>query len=94
MIISIIVINVYISWQLALIVLTTTLLSFVAASFFVKISQKYFRIQASYNGHLNGHIEEIYSGHIVVKVFDYETAYEEFERINDELFRSSTKSVY
>lgn len=95
LILSIIIIMFILNWILALIVLTTTLLSFLAARFFVKKSQGYFRVQAKYYGDLNGHIEEIYSGHNVVKVFDYQdTAKEQFSTINDELFESALKSQF
>ena len=38
----------------------------------VKFSQKYFRLQQEYIGHINGHIEEMYGAHLVVKVFNGE----------------------
>lgn len=95
MVISIIVIMFILNWILALIVLTTTLLSFLAARFFVKRSQKYFRAQASYYGQLSGHIEEIYSGQTVVRVFQYQdTAKEKFDEMNDKLYESAYKSQF
>lgn len=95
LILSIITIMFILNWILAIIVLSTTILSFIAARFFVKKSQGYFRVQAKYYGDLNGHIEEIYSGHNVVKVFDYQdTAKDKFNKINDELFESALKSQF
>lgn len=77
------------------VVFITTILSLYAASKFVKLSQGYFRKQAKSYGELNGHIEETYSGHTVVKVFNHQQAsYENFERINQDLYGSSVRSQF
>jgi ATP-binding cassette subfamily B protein len=77
------------------VVFITTILSLFAASRFVKLSQGYFRKQAKSYGELNGHIEETYSGHTVVKVFNHqEASYENFERINQDLYGSSVRSQF
>ncbi|TNF08474.1 MAG: ABC transporter ATP-binding protein [Bacillota bacterium] len=77
------------------VVFITTILSLYAASRFVKLSQGYFRKQAKSYGELNGHIEETYSGHTVVKVFNHqEASYENFERINEDLYGSSVRSQF
>lgn len=95
LLIGIFVIMFVLSVPLALIVVGTTLLSLFVASRFVKISQKFFRLQAKSYGELTGHIEETYSGHTVIKVFNHQkTAYEHFERINDDLYDSSLKSQF
>lgn len=61
----------------------------------VKKSQGYFKSQQVYLGHMNGHIEEIYSGHVVVKAFNGETkALDAFDTINDTLYESSWKSQF
>jgi ATP-binding cassette subfamily B protein len=66
-----------------------------AARKFVKLSQGYFRKQAKSYGELNGHIEETYSGHSVVKVFNRQhQSYLNFERINNELYHSSVRSQF
>ena len=77
------------------VVFITTILSLYAASKFVKLSQGYFRKQAKSYGELNGHIEETYSGHTVVKVFNHQQAsYQNFERINQDLYGSSVRSQF
>ena len=59
-----------ISWQMTLIALVTVPLGIIMAGTIMKFSQKYFVMQQSSLGKLNGHIEEIYSNHNVVKVFN------------------------
>ncbi len=61
----------------------------------IKRSQKYFRTQQTFLGHLNGHVEEMYSGHLVVKAFNGEArSIETFEELNDELYKSSWRSQF
>ncbi len=70
-------------------------LSLVVVMGVVKRSQKYFKAQQEYLGHLNGHIEEMYSGHIVVKAFNgEEDALETFNKYNETLYESSWKSQF
>lgn len=61
----------------------------------VKFSQRYFRSQQEYLGHINGHVEEMYSGHTVVKVFNKENeSVKTFNELNDILYSSAWKSQY
>lgn len=61
----------------------------------VKKSQKYFALQQEYLGHINGHVEEIYGGHDVVKAFNgEEKAIKEFKTINKTLYNSAWKSQF
>ncbi|PHV71634.1 multidrug ABC transporter ATP-binding protein [Sporanaerobium hydrogeniformans] len=61
----------------------------------VKSSQKYFKEQQAYLGHINGHIEEMYSGHVVVKAFNGEKAsLEKFQKYNNKLYDSAWKSQF
>ncbi|PKK99373.1 MAG: ABC transporter [Tenericutes bacterium HGW-Tenericutes-2] len=77
------------------IVFITTTLALMIAGKFVKLSQGYFRSQAKSFGELNGHIEETYSGHTVVKIFNHQKQSEEaFEKINGDLFKSAVKSQF
>ena len=70
-------------------------LSGIFISFVVKKSQKYFKEQQSYLGHVNGHVEEIYSGHTIVKAFNgEEKSVEEFNELNDTLYSSAWKSQF
>ncbi|MFP4177423.1 MAG: ABC transporter ATP-binding protein [Acholeplasmataceae bacterium] len=95
LLIGIFVIMFVLSVPLALIVVGTTALSLFVASRFVRISQKFFRLQANSYGELTGHIEETYSGHSVIKVFNHQkVAYGSFARINEDLYDSSLKSQF
>ncbi|VYT65390.1 ATP-binding cassette domain-containing protein [Clostridium tertium] len=70
-------------------------LSGLLISVVVKKSQKYFKEQQSYLGHVNGHVEEIYSGHTIVKAFNgEEKSVEEFNELNDTLYNSAWKSQF
>ncbi len=61
----------------------------------VKKSQKYFKRQQEYLGHVNGQVEEIYGGHIIVKAFNgEEAAIKEFKKANKELYTSGWKSQF
>ena len=63
--------------------------------FIVKKSQKYFKAQQDYLGHVNGQVEEVYSGHNIVKVFNgEEKAIEDFDKMNKELYHSGWKSQF
>ncbi len=61
----------------------------------VKSSQKYFRTQQEYLGHINGQVEEVYSGQNIVKAFDREEeVLREFSETNDTLYASAWKSQF
>lgn len=63
--------------------------------FIMKHSQKYFQQQQRFLGEVNGQIEEVYSGHTIVKVFNKEESVtREFEQINDKLYESAWKSQF
>ncbi len=58
-------------------------------------SQKYFHAQQEYLGHINGQVEEVYGGHLVVKAFNHEKeTIDEFERTNRILYNSAWKSQF
>lgn len=64
-------------------------------SVIVKHSQKYFKDQQEYLGHVNGQVEEVYSGHNIVKAFNKEEdVIAEFERDNDTLYQSAWRSQF
>ena len=84
-----------ISWQMTLI----SIIVMPIGAFLVKIivgkSQKYFKKQQDYLGHVNGQVEEIYSGLTVVKAFNgEEKAKEEFSKANAELYKSAWRSQF
>ena len=76
-------------------VVLSTLVGFGLMFFIMGRSQKYFAIQQKNLGAMNGHVEEIYSGHNIVKVYNGEKqAKEKFDAINDNLFKSGFKSQF
>lgn len=61
----------------------------------IKKSQKYFKTQQEYLGHINGQVEEVYGGHNVIKVFNKEEeTLKSFDETNDVLYRSAWKSQF
>lgn len=83
------------SWVLALCAVGASILGFVLVSLIMKFSQKQFIKQQQSLGEINGHIEEIYSGHAVVKAYGAEAqASKTFNKINNELYQSAWKSQF
>lgn len=83
------------SWILALVAIGTSLIGFLFMSLIMKRSQKYFVQQQKLLGKINGHIEEVYSGHNVVKVYNAEEKLnKEFTSINTQLQKSSEKAQF
>ena len=69
--------------------------SAILLSFVIKKSQRHFRTQQEYLGHINGQIEETYGGHTVIQAFNKEgETVEEFCRTNDILYKSAWKSQF
>ncbi|MDF2891247.1 MAG: Xenobiotic-transporting ATPase, partial [Clostridia bacterium] len=84
-----------ISWLMTLVALFILPVSMVLIMFVVKRSQKYFKEQQDYLGHLNGHVEEMYGGHVVMKAFNgEEKSVEKFEGLNDKLYGVAWKSQF
>jgi ATP-binding cassette subfamily B protein len=70
-------------------------LSVVFIRFVIKRSQKYFRQQQDYLGHVNGHVEEMYGGHVVMKAFGGEQrSLEKFDSYNEVLYNAAWKSQF
>ncbi len=93
--IGILIMMLSISWQMTLI----SLIVMPIGAFLVKIivgkSQKYFKAQQDYLGHVNGQVEEIYSGLTIVKAFNgEEKAKEEFSKANKELYKSAWRAQF
>ena len=93
--VSIAIMMLSISWQMTLI----SLIVMPIGAFLVKIivgkSQKYFKRQQDYLGHVNGQVEEVYSGLTVVKAFNGENnARTEFAKENNELYKSAWRSQF
>ena len=80
---------------LALIAIAASLFGFFMMNVIIKRSQKYFSRRQMYLGQLNGHIEEMYAGHIIVKAFNGEKeSRKEFERLNEKLCENNWKSQF
>ena len=80
---------------MSLVCLITIPLVILIVSVFVKFTQKFFLANQKYLGQLNGHVEELYGGHAIVKTFNHEEqAVKQFDEINDELYTAGWKSNF
>ena len=94
-IIGILIMMLSISWQMTLISLIILPIAGVLVKIIVTRSQKYFKAQQDYLGHVNGQVEEIYGGLNIVKVFNAEGKVDkEFEKANNTLYHSAWKSQF
>lgn len=84
-----------ISFTMTLLALVVVPLSLILVTTVVKHSQKYFAVQQSSLGQVNGHIEEMYGAHMIMKAFNGEAkSVAEFEELNDQLYDSAWKSQF
>ena len=84
-----------ISFTMTLLALVVVPLSLILVTTVVKHSQKYFAAQQSSLGEVNGHIEEMYGAHLIMKAFNgEEKSVAEFEKLNDQLYDSAWKSQF
>jgi len=84
-----------ISWLLTLICLLTLPLSFFVTATIARLSQKNFAAQQMELGLLNGHVEEMYTGHKIVKAFGHERkAIDQFNRINERLYSAAWRAQF
>lgn len=94
-IVGVLIMMLSISWQLTLVALCIVPISLLLVGRIVKSSQKYFVGQQEYLGAVNGHVEEMYGGHVVVKVFNGEArSMEKFECENEKLYNAGWKSEF
>lgn len=83
------------NWILAITAIVSSLLGFIFMSFILSKSQKYFTTRQIALGNLNGHIEEIYSSHNVVKAYNgNEDASKTFDELNDKVFVCNRMSQF
>ncbi|MBU5488528.1 ABC transporter ATP-binding protein/permease [Clostridium sp. MSJ-8] len=95
MVIGILVMMLSISWQMTLAAILILPISLGCVGGVVKKSQKYFKQQQDYLGHVNGEVEEVFGGHTVVKAFNgEERAINEFTELNSKLYDSAWKSQF
>lgn len=86
---------IYTNWIMALSAVASTIIGFVLMAIIMGVSQKHFIRQQNELGRINGHIEEIYSGHNVVKVYNNtKDASKKFDEINERLYESAWKSQF
>ncbi|GMQ64245.1 ABC transporter ATP-binding protein [Vallitalea maricola] len=94
-IVGVIVMMLTISPLLTLITITTLPLSIIITKNIAKKSQKYFKSQQEIIGNLNGHVEEMYTGHKIVKAYGHEKkSIKEFKEINDKLYEAGWKAQF
>ncbi len=84
-----------INWMMTMVAMGIVPLSMVIIGLVINKSQKYFKQQQDYLGHVNGHVEEMYGGHVVMKAFNgEEKSLEQFNVYNDTLYDSAWKSQF
>lgn len=94
-IVGVLIMMLTISPLMTLIALLILPVSAILISVIVKHSQKYFKQQQEYLGHVNGQIEEVFGGHNVVKLFNKEEdVIDEFKKTNEVLYHSAWKSQF
>jgi ATP-binding cassette subfamily B protein len=95
MIVGVLVMMLTISWLMTLVALVMLPLSFALVSIVIKASQKYFKQQQVQLGHVDGHVEEMYGGHIVIKAFNgEEKSIQQFDKFNEALYVVGWKSQF
>ncbi len=95
MVIGVLIMMFSINWIMTLVSLIVMPLSMILVRLIIKQSQKYFKQQQEYIGHINGHVEEMYGGHIVMKSFNgEEKSMREFKVMNDTLYTAGWKSLF
>jgi ATP-binding cassette subfamily B protein len=94
-VVGILVMMLTISWTLTLVALGIVPISMAILGVLISKTQVFFKRQQDYLGHINGHIEEMYGGHIVMKAFNGEAkSVETFDGINHTLYDSAWKSQF
>ncbi len=95
MIIGVLIMMLSISPLMTVVAILILPISMLLISMIIKRSQKYFKSQQEYLGHVNGQVEEVYGGHNIVKVFNKEEdVLKEFNDMNDVLYQSAWKSQF
>ena len=83
------------NFYMSITAIVTSIIGFVLMGLIMKKSQKYFKAQQEELGKLNGHIEDIYSGHVVVKAYNgIKDSDKKFDEVNEKLFESARKSQF
>lgn len=94
-IIGVLIMMLTISWLLTLVTLIIVPVALLLVSAIVKRSQNYFVDQQRYLGAVNGHVEEMYAGHNVMKAFNGEAeSIQKFDNVNEKLYHVAWKSQF
>ncbi|MDO9535321.1 MAG: ABC transporter ATP-binding protein, partial [Bacillota bacterium] len=94
-VVGVLVMMLTISWQLTMVAVCIIPVSLILMISVMKKSQKHFRNQQKQLGEVNGHVEEMYSGHTVMKAFNGEKrSIQKFDASNDKLYESAWKSQF
>jgi ATP-binding cassette subfamily B multidrug efflux pump len=95
MLIGVLVMMLTISWQMTLVAVAVVPISVAIIGLVVSLSQVFFKRQQDYLGHVNGHVEEMYGSHVVMKAFNgEEKSVEQFDGLNNVLYDSAWKSQF
>ena len=94
-VIGVLVMMLTISWQMTIVALLIVPISMVVVMIIIKQSQKYFRQQQNYLGHVSGQVEETFSGHVIVKAFNAEDkSIAQFDQYNNTLYGAAWKAQF
>jgi ATP-binding cassette, subfamily B, multidrug efflux pump len=95
MIIGVMVMMLTINWLMTLVALVILPISFGLITAVIKASQKHFKQQQTLLGHVDGHVEEMYAGHTVIKAFNgEEKSIQKFDSLNTQLYGAGWKSQF
>jgi ATP-binding cassette subfamily B multidrug efflux pump len=94
-VVGIVIMMLTINWIMTLVALAMLPITLLIIGVIILRSQNYFKQQQDYLGHVNGHVEEMYGGHIVVKAFSgEEKSIEKFKGLNNQWYRGSWKANF
>ncbi len=94
-IVGVLVMMLTISWLMTVVAVLTVPVSMIFVIKIVKKSQKYFKKQQKFIGHINSHVEEMYGGHVIVKAFNGEKeSIDQFEELNEQLYGTAWKAQF
>ena len=94
-VVGILIMMLSISWEMTILAILILPITIIVVSIIAKKSQKYFKAQQDHLGYLDGQVEEIYGGHLIVKAFNSEEkVFKAFDEENDNLYRSGWKSQF
>ena len=94
-VVGVLVMMLSISWQMTLVALLIVPMAMTIIGLVIKQSQKYFKKQQDYLGHINGHVEEMFGNHLVVKAFNGEAqSIRQFSALNDTLYNTAWKAQF